>query len=382
MLKQSVLKHVRRRPEGVKEGAAIGYDAAIFQNKGDFLAQATGAMSSGWFAEGASVTAGEAAWITAENQLAMAGAVPVGAEILLTMGKNCPEGDIRKVMQGLNAFAAERNIPVLGGNTVHFGTGSDFLIQVVMTGYLEKAQASGLRKPQPGDRVYLLGETGSLGAELLVAAKKEQLKSRFAESYMETMRYRREDFSCKENAFRALQAGAVYLHDVSYGGVYAALYQIAEAAASGIAVRHEGLTIRQSVIELTEELGVNPYQLLGTGGCFAVVPEDRAEAWETAMQARSAGDRANNGHPEQSDGDRENDDHPEQSAGDRENNGHPEQSAGDRVNDAHPVRPGVQISYVGRITAENARVVRAEGYYMERSLNLPEGDAAEDLLNE
>ena len=134
------------------------------------------------------------------------------------------------------------------------------------------------------------------------------------------------------------------------------LYQIAEAAASGIAVRHEGLTIRQSVIELTEELGVNPYQLLGTGGCFAVVPENRAEAWETVMQARSAGDR--------------------------ENDDHPEQSAGDRVNDAHPVRPGVQISYVGRITAENARVVRAEGYYMERSLNLPAGDAAEDLLNE
>ena len=71
--------------------------------------------------------------------------------------------------------------------------------------------------------------------------------------------------------------------------------------------------------------------LLGTGGFFAVVPEDRAEAWEAAMQ-NGIGD--------------------------------------------------IPISYAGRITEENARVVRAEGYYMERSLNLPEGDAAEDLLNE
>ena len=331
MLKQSVLKHVRRRPEGVKEGAAIGYDAAIFQNKGDFLVQATGAMSSGWFAEGASVTAGEAAWITAENQLAMAGAEPAGAEILLTVGAQCPEADIRKAMQGLNAFAAERGIPILGGNTVHFGQGTDFLLQVVMTGSTDEAQVAGRRKPEPGDRVYLLGETGSFGAELLTAAKKERLRSRFSEIYMETMHYGRDAFSCRKAALEALQAGAVYLHDVSYGGVYAALYQIAEAAGSGIAVRHEGLTIRQSVIELTEELGVNPYQLLGTGGFFAVVPEDRAEAWEAAMQ--------------------------------------------DGIG-------AVPISFTGRITEENARVVRAEGYYMERSLNLPEGDAAEDLLNE
>ena len=134
LLQQSVLKHIRRKAEGVEEGAAIGNDAAIFLNKGIKSAQTTGCAVTGRFPEGASVTAAEAAWISAENQLATADAVPVAVQVLLTMGSGCPEERIRRAMQILTRLAAERKCPIVGGNTVTFGDGDDCLIQLVMTG--------------------------------------------------------------------------------------------------------------------------------------------------------------------------------------------------------------------------------------------------------
>ena len=346
MLQQSILKHVRRRPDGVEEGAAIGNDAAIFLNKGIKSVQTTGCAVTGRFPEGASVTAAEAAWISAENQLATADAVPVAVQVLLTMGSGCPEERIRREMQILTRLAAERKCPIVGGNTVTFGDGDDCLIQLVMTGApaeysctdadavrtgcdagkkVPKGEPVPGRRPVPTDVVFFLGETGCLGAELLAAGRRKALAEHFSESYLREMRYPAEAFSVVSAAKAARQAGAVFLHDVSNGGVYAALYQLAEAADGGIQVRHEGLTIRQSVIELCEYLGINPYMLYGTGGLLAVVPEDRTKDWEERMTAM-----------------------------------------------------GFRFRRAAVITKERARIVQAESFPMRRALNLPEGDALED----
>jgi len=400
MLRQSVLKHIRRKPEGVLEGAAIGYDAAIFQNGDITEIQAVGAQPTSRFPEDYPLTAGEAAWITAENQLATKGIFAAGvspddvskrqnagrivaAQVLLVAGMSCPESRIRREMQRLTQFAAERSCPIVGGNTVHFLEGTDCLVQVVLTGRLsagehvqdgeapdgervqdgepsdsERVQnrpagteeespgsanaASGLlRKPAPGDRVYFLGEVGCLGADLLAKGRREELRRHFPESYIETMEYGVEDYSVQEKAAAALEAGAVFLHDVSNGGVHAALYQLAEAAGCGIHVRHEGLTVRQSVIELSEALEINPYLLLGTGGLLAVVPEDTAAEFERSMTIRNTQPDADPG-------------------------------ADGRSGGSFP------WAYAGQLTKEKARLVTAENFHMERYLNLPDGDALEE----
>lgn len=401
MLQQSVLKHIPRRGDGVWEGAAIGFDAAIFQNGDITEVQAVGAMPTCRVPEGYPLTAGELAWITAENQLAVKGVfgredTPTGndrepvmrnaageeshsgrevvarvenhcgrevaAQILLVAGMSCPEKVIRSQMQRLAQFAAQRGCPIVGGNTVHFQEGEDLLVQVVLTANRgqsdapavtakEKASNVPATMPKAKDRVYFLGEAGALGADLLVKAHRDSLRERFSDSYIETMEYisekeraispgetgtagisstehAAEAFLVKNKAIAALEAGAVFLHDVSNGGVHAALYQLAEAAGCGIHVRHEGLTIRQSVIELSEALNINPYLLLGTGGLLAVVPEEAAELFERTMKKRSS----------------------------------------------------FPWSYAGHLTKEKARVITAENFHMERYLNLPEGDAIDDVI--
>ena len=321
LMQQSILKHIKRRPEGVEMGAAVGNDAAVF---GDTV-QASGAAMTGWFPEGAAVAAEEAAYIIAENQLATAGSEPEALQVFLTLEKDFPEERVRRLMQNLNRIAADRGCNVVGGNTVYFGEGPEALIQLLMTGKtgLHKTE----REVRPGDSIWFYGEVGCLGAELLAAGKRELLRKHFPESYISEMRYGAGAFRIGEAAACALREGASYLHDVSYGGVYTALYQLAEAAGAGISVRHEGLCIRQSVIELCEVLGINPYLLFGTGGLLMVVPGGQEDSWKDRME-----------------------------------------------------KAGFHVSHAGMITAEKARIVRADGFQMERYLNLSDGEAMPRIL--
>ena len=424
LLQQSVLKHIPRHRDGVLEGAAIGFDAAIFQNGGMLELQAIGAEPTSRFPEDYPLTAGEAAWITAENQLAVKGVfaagtepadvritaesrsvtrgVSVAAQILLVAGMSCPESIIRREMQRLTQFAATRGCPIVGGNTVHFQEGEDCLVQVILTGHMpnphgtkctqeggqnvpdceRNGQEGGqkestgqehdgaFRKPAAGDRVYFLGEVGCLGADLLVKAKRDRLRDRFAESYIKTMEYDAEDFYVGPLARAAQEAGACFLHDVSNGGVHAALYQLAEAAGCGIRVRHEGLTIRQSVIELCEELSINPYLLLGTGGLLAAVPEERAEAFEMYM-AKYRMDADYGTDPQQVDTDPM-----------TKSYGDAERETDDLTGFARMESSARRFSCrpAGQLTKEKARVVYAENFHMERYLNLPDGDALDEAL--
>ena len=410
VLQQSVLKHIPRRGDGVMEGAALGFDAAIFQNGEITEMQAVGAQPSSRFPEEYPLTAGEAAWITAENQLAVKGAFgpggvssPVGgssfvAQVLLVAGMSCPENRIRREMQRLAQISARRGCPIVGGNTVYFQEGEDCLVQVVLTGRrtgetqpgvpeteLHKSELHGTelyssdhtisgkaegridRRMQPGDRVYFLGEVGCLGADLLVKRNREQLRTRFADSYIDTMEYTASDFSVKEKAAAALAAGAVFLHDVSNGGVHAALYQLAEAAGCGIRVRHEGLTIRQSVVELCEFLNINPYQLLGTGGLLAVVPAEKSDEFESRMEAhisevcmseiRTSEVCMSEMHTSEK---------------------YLQETDASPNRERLPIR--FHCAFAGELTKEKARLVTAESFHMERYLNLPEGDALEEVL--
>ncbi len=328
LMQQSVLKHIKRRPSGVSEGAYFGNDAAIFRTAAGYAVQASGAAVTGWFADSASVTAEEAAFIIAGNQLATAGAEPEAVQVFLTMGRDFPENRVRSLMQRLNRLSEENGCHIVGGNTVFFGDGHDALIQILMTGELrEPVDFPEIhRKAAPDDSVWFFGEVGCLGAELLAADKMKLLKEHFSDSYIKDMRYDAGAFSVRKAAVCAMEAGAVYLHDVSYGGVYKALYQLAEAQNTGIEVRHEGLRIRQSVIELCEVLGINPYLMLGTGGLLMIVPGGREDAWKDKME-----------------------------------------------------EAGFPVCPAGRITAEKARVVRAKGFQMERYLNLSDDEAMLNL---
>lgn len=55
------------------------------------------------------------------------------------------------------------------------------------------------------------------------------------------------------------------MHDVTEGGVYGALWEMASASDLGVEVELRKIPIRQETVEICEFFDLNPYQLISSG---------------------------------------------------------------------------------------------------------------------
>ena len=61
------------------------------------------------------------------------------------------------------------------------------------------------------------------------------------------------------------------MHDITEGGVYGALWEVAEASSVGIEVDISKIPIKQETIEICEFYNLNPYELISSGSLLIVL---------------------------------------------------------------------------------------------------------------
>lgn len=74
------------------------------------------------------------------------------------------------------------------------------------------------------------------------------------------------------------------VYPVIRGGIFAALWEFARAAGTGIYTRMKDIPVRQQTIEFCEVFDLNPYQLL-SGGCLLMAVENGCDALFRMSQA-------------------------------------------------------------------------------------------------
>lgn len=271
ILNRSIVRHVAKKNAGVMAGA--GGDYAVFRGS-DNMFSATGFADDETVCD---ITPGLAAEIIAENSLTAAGVAPRYMNIFITACEDCPEEKLRREMTEMTTLAKERGIAVIGGNTAFSGKGSSYSVTVNLLGVPEADSdrvylSQDVRKEAvAGDYAFVIGEAGHFGISQLISQNYDRLIQRFSKSFLE-------EAVMDKSFYRIERPEEMYLvHDVSYGGVYRALYDLAEWTGLGISICHEELPIRQDTIEICEFLDINPYQLFGVGEAVGLFHEDKLD---------------------------------------------------------------------------------------------------------
>lgn len=125
--------------------------------------------------------------------------------------------------------------------------------------------------------LYMAGRAGFAGSAVLAENFREKLRERFPLSMIDAARMDPEDLFLFKKAAAALEAGAVFMKDVSRGGIFGALWEFAGKLQCGFEVDLKKIPIRQETIEICEYFDLNPYQLYGQGAILAAVPEKDGE---------------------------------------------------------------------------------------------------------
>ena len=119
----------------------------------------------------------------------------------------------------------------------------------------------------------VMTKTCGLGGTALLAGHfTDELATRYPRRFIE----RAAEFlsETEENAegYLAVADGVAYVHAAAEGGVFGALWELAEFAECGLEIDLPAIPILQETVEICEYFDVNPYQLR-TEGVFLILTE-------------------------------------------------------------------------------------------------------------
>lgn len=265
--KRSVLKWLPSNGRQVIQGAGIGRDYAGMQITPEL----------GWMTASATVTMGTQEAVTyafwkAQNQWATSGGTMQAITAILLLPARGSEERIRKTVQTITELCVQAGIEYLGGHTELLENLRYPSITITAYGIQTKqTQRFTPEAVQAGDSIYMLGYAALEATSMLVNDHWQELKQRYADFYLETARDCSSDLSLVSALQELHTDGITYLHDVSTGGVFAALWELGEAAGCGMQIEWRKIPIRQETIEVCEFFDVNPYMAMSGGSMLAVV---------------------------------------------------------------------------------------------------------------
>lgn len=275
VLKRSVLKEIKSKHESVKNGAGVGSDCAIFTCGDTFTAVCT------QMAEIKSSEDVRCVMMKAAGGVACSGAQPVMATLALLLPLYIKEEDLKSHMAEADAAAAELHIQIAGGHTEVSREAMRPCVTVTVVGKAVSPILSG--GARPGQDVVISKWIGLEGTVRLAARLRDELVERYPLSMIEKAIDFKQYLSIIPEAATAAKSNVSAMHDVSGGGIFAALWEIAESAGVGLSVDLKKIPVRQETIEICEFFGLNPYEL-SSGGSL-LMTADNGESLVQALEA-------------------------------------------------------------------------------------------------
>jgi hydrogenase maturation factor len=203
------------------------------------------------------------------NNVAAAGAEPVGVMLSLLLPEETEEPDIRTLMAQAEAVCSELHVEIIGGHTEVTEAVAAPIMSV--TGVGKKAGC--LQGIGANQDIVVSKWIGLEGTIRLAREHKEELCTRYPVRMIEDAEGFDKYLSIIPEAATAMKSGVCGMHDVSRGGIFGALWEMASGAGVGLEINLKKLPVKQETIEICEFFELNPYELL-SGGCLLMVTED------------------------------------------------------------------------------------------------------------
>jgi hydrogenase maturation factor len=114
---------------------------------------------------------------------------------------------------------------------------------------------------------------GLEGTAILARQREEELRSRYAQPFVDQAKKFAGLLSVRQEAAVAAQSGVAAMHDISEGGVFGALWEMGQCSGVGLDIDLRKIPIRQETVEICEFFDLNPYKLI-SGGSLLMASSD------------------------------------------------------------------------------------------------------------
>jgi len=268
ILKRSVMRQLKTKRPEVVVGSGVGEDCAAIRLEADEeFVLSTDPIT------GTAKDIGNLAVLVTTNDLASAGATPVGIMLTVLLPPDSEEATLREIMQQVNAACEVADIQVIGGHTEVTDVVNQPVISVTGVGKVKRGGMISTGGATPGMDLVATKWIGIEGTSIIAKEKEAELRSHFPDVIVDAAIGMDAYLSVQKDGQIAAACHAAAMHDVTEGGIFGALWEMAEASGVGLDVELSRIPIRQETVELCEYYDLNPYQLISSG-CMLIATAD------------------------------------------------------------------------------------------------------------
>ena len=209
------------------------------------------------------------------NDLASRGAEPVGASVHIMLPPHAYESRLKTMVEYVEQAGSAQGVQIMCAKAEVSPVISKAVVSVNGIGTVNKSELLQSSMGKADQDIVLLKWIGLEGTFRAMREKEEELSKRFVPTFLNQIRnLEPELFSVKE-MMMAKEFGVSAMHQITSGGILAALWEMSEASGVGVEVDLKKMTIKQETVEVCEFCHLNPYQLTSAGSVLVIT--DRGE---------------------------------------------------------------------------------------------------------
>lgn len=275
VLKRSIFKQIEHRRKEVLVSPGVGKDCSLISLSGDEAVVLSTDPITGTVNEIGTL----AVHITA-NDIASSGAELIGIMLTILLPDGARESDLRDMMRDVEEICKELNIEVLGGHTEVTAAVNQPIVTVTGVGKIRKDEITTTAGLKPSDELVMTKWAGLEGTAILANDKEQELAKRYSKDLIEKGKELIECISVIKDAKIAKKVGVSAMHDITEGGVFGALWEMASSSNVGLIVDLKKIPLKQETVEICEFFDLNPYMLMSSG-CLLIATEKGNEMVDT-----------------------------------------------------------------------------------------------------
>lgn len=260
VLKRSILKQIKTKRAEVLVGAGVGEDcAAIALAPDEVMVLSTDPIT------GTTKDIGKWAVMVSANDIASSGAEVIGMLVCAMLPPDISEAELKEAMQQIEVSCEELNIQVVGGHTEITDAVTRPILTMTGIGKVKKDRFLTTGGAKPGQDIVITKWIGLEGTSILAKEKEDELLSKFPRHLVDEAKEYDRMMSVIPEAAIAVKSNVSAMHDITEGGVFGALWELAESAGVGLTVDLKKLPIKQTTVEICNFYDINPYELMSSG---------------------------------------------------------------------------------------------------------------------
>ena len=264
-LKRSILKPIKTEFKE-RVSAAVGTDCAFSDSEKVFSVVCPFTFDV--------EDAGFYAVVKAVNGLLSQGLIPDHVVVSILLDVDTEEKKLKQIINDCIEACKVCDVIYAGGHTEVSASVKNPIITVTAVGTAnDKHLAVKNKDLKPGLSLVVTKWIGLEGTAMIAKAGKKALTSKYPASFIDDAIDFKELVLTAKEAAVAIKSGAIAVHDLSEGGFFAGLWEMAERAGTGLKVDLKCIPVRQETIEICEFYEINPYRLL-SGGALLIAAKD------------------------------------------------------------------------------------------------------------